>query len=181
MTTSEDDEMRAAAAAALGAETQDERRTFAAIAADLGLAAPPVAPPPRVRERLVELVSREAQQPWRQWQGEAGPAVQVVRGDEGPWLPAGAAGVSTRRLFVDAAADRVTMLIRMAPGSSYPRHRHGGAEECFVLEGDLHVGGTVMRAGDYQRADASTVHEVQSTDRGCLLLIHSSQHDEILG
>ena len=75
----------------------------------------------------------------------------------------------------------VTMLIRMAPGTAYPAHRHGGAEECYVLEGDLHVGDDiVMHAGDYQRAEAGSTHPVQSTRGGCLLLLTSSLRDELV-
>jgi hypothetical protein len=37
-----------------------------------------------------------------------------------------------------------------------------------------------MRAGDFQRAEAGSVHPVQSTDGGCLLLITSSLDDELL-
>jgi anti-sigma factor ChrR (cupin superfamily) len=69
----------------------------------------------------------------------------------------------------------------MAPGTSYPAHRHGGAEECFVLEGDLRVGADLhMRAGDFQRAEEGSVHPDQTTDHGCVLLIVSSTADEIL-
>jgi anti-sigma factor ChrR (cupin superfamily) len=72
------------------------------------------------------------------------------------------------------------MLVRMPAGASYPRHRHAGAEQCYVLEGDLRFGGRVFRAGDYQCADADSIHDVQYTEAGCLLLIVSSLHDEIV-
>jgi hypothetical protein len=36
-----------------------------------------------------------------------------------------------------------------------------------------------MKSGDYQRAEKGTLHEVQSTEGGCLLLLVSSQHDEL--
>ena len=68
----------------------------------------------------------------------------------------------------------------MAAGSSYPGHLHGGVEECLVLEGDLQVEGEELRAGDYQRAEASSQHGTQWTKNGCLLLIVSSQHDALL-
>ena len=89
--------------------------------------------------------------------------------------------MTARRLFVDDTSGRVTMMVRMAAGTSYPSHRHGGFEECFVLEGDLQVGSEMLHAGDYQRASAGSVHGVQSTERGCLLLLSSSPGDELLG
>jgi anti-sigma factor ChrR (cupin superfamily) len=73
------------------------------------------------------------------------------------------------------------MLVRMAPGSSYPPHLHASSEECFVVEGDLHVGDDlVMNAGDYQRAHGGSVHPVQYTEGGCVLFIMSSLHDELI-
>ena len=110
------------------------------------------------------------------------PSITLVEQNQGGFEPTGIAGIEVRRLFVDTAADRATMLVRMAPGSSYPAHRHGGAEECFVLQGDLRVGlDTRMRVGDYQRADEGSEHPEQSTEAGCLLLIVSSLHDELTG
>jgi anti-sigma factor ChrR (cupin superfamily) len=120
-------------------------------------------------------------QVWKHWrnQPDAG-AMTLLRGADAVWEPTGFAGVEVRRLNVDPAADRVTMLVRMAPGTAYPGHRHGGPEECLVLHGDLLVDGIRMQSGDYQRAAAGTDHGIQSTAAGCVLLIVSSQHDELL-
>jgi anti-sigma factor ChrR (cupin superfamily) len=72
------------------------------------------------------------------------------------------------------------MMIRMAPGTSYPRHRHAAREECFVLQGELRVGDKQLRTGDFQVADRDSIHDVQSTETGCVLLIVSSQDDELV-
>jgi anti-sigma factor ChrR (cupin superfamily) len=73
------------------------------------------------------------------------------------------------------------MLVRMAAGTSYPGHRHARAEECLVVQGDLHVGDDlVMHAGDFQRAEPGSVHVPQWTERGCLLLVTSSVDDDLL-
>jgi quercetin dioxygenase-like cupin family protein len=42
------------------------------------------------------------------------------------------------------------------------------------------VGDLVLRTGDYQCVPAGSVHGVQSTASGCLLLIVSSMHDELI-
>ena len=63
--------------------------------------------------------------------------------------------------------------------SRYPSHRHAGVEEILLLEGDLHVHGVVMRAGDYCRAEPDSMHEVTFSESGCMLLLRTSQHDEI--
>ena len=45
------------------------------------------------------------------------------------------AGVQIHFLHSDAETGQATVLIKMAPGCSYPRHRHKGAEELFILQG----------------------------------------------
>jgi anti-sigma factor ChrR (cupin superfamily) len=105
--------------------------------------------------------------------------LHVVRAREGEWQNV-CDGVAAKQLFVDTARDSVTMLIRMQPGSTYPSHRHAGPEQCLVLEGDVEVNGLRFDAGDYQCMLTGSVHNVTSTINGCLLLIVSSQHDQLL-
>lgn len=118
-------------------------------------------------------------QVWKAWSSTGAPSTIVPRADV--FEPTAFPGVHVRCLAVDEAADRVTMLVRMDAGSSYPAHRHGGAEECFVVQGDLEVGAEhELVAGDFQRMEAGSCHTVQSTRGGCLLLITSSRQDELL-
>ena len=165
--------------------------------ASAGLArlAPEAEPPAELRGRLLDRVAQLAQdaapapaaapparpaQSWKDW--PASPTdrpVFVAAGDAG-WLPIGVAGVTVKGLFNDPAHDRVTMLVRMEPGATYPQHRHGGPEECFLLEGDLDDGEVCMRPGDYLRKDGGSLHGVQTTEHGCLMLIISSLHDELV-
>lgn len=126
----------------------------------------------------------DAAQIWKGWAAQMSssdrdPFTYLAAG-QGRFEPTSMPGVEARRLFVDADHDRVTMLVRMAPGTSYPAHVHGGAEECLVISGDLRIGALHMRSGDFQRAEAGSTHVVQSTDEGCVLLIVSSLHDEML-
>ncbi|MEK7727032.1 MAG: cupin domain-containing protein [candidate division KSB1 bacterium] len=118
---------------------------------------------------------------WKKWSSNpAATDLLVQRSAEGEWEKTGVDGVEVKQLFVDDKRGYVTMLVRMQPGSSYPSHRHAGFEECLVLHGDLSVGETTLRAGDYQRAAGGSVHVIQSTKAGCSLFIVSSQHDELL-
>lgn len=125
----------------------------------------------------------EAIQIWRRWSptDSASPTLQTVRVEDMAWEPIGIEGIRTKCLGVDPARRTVTMLVEMDAGSSYPPHRHGGAEECFVVRGDLRVGDQVLTDGDFQRADEGSIHGVQSTEHGCTLLIVSSQDDELIG
>jgi len=160
-----------------------EVESLQSVLGDLATLTPSKTPPPDLKGRLLARV-RETKpaptQPWKAWQASAmETGLTLVRGGEGRWEPSGVEGVEIRRLFLDAENDRATMLVRMAPGTSYPSHVHGGAEECYVLEGDLDVAGTRMLAGDYQRATSGSLHGIQSTENGCLLFIVSSLHDEL--
>ena len=118
---------------------------------------------------------------WKHWDASGTWPEGYIAAGAGSWEETSLAGISVKKLHVDAEQDRVTMLVRMAPGTSYPAHRHGGAEECYVLEGDLRVSDSLhMHANDFQRVEAGSVHREQSTDDGCLLLIVSSLSDELL-
>ncbi len=150
--------------------------------ATMALAAPPVEPPLRLRQRVLALAAGEKAvnepQVWKKWTPPPA-ASEVVLKDQGVWEEVHA-GIWAKRLHVDATREEVTMLIRMAPGVSYLPHRHAGPEQCYVLEGDLRDGEKVIRRGDYQCLPEGSVHGAQSTEEGCLLLIVSSLRDEII-
>jgi anti-sigma factor ChrR (cupin superfamily) len=141
------------------------------------------APPPQLREQLLERISQNPRGPqvWRRWAPDAGnQSLRILRAAEGTWEETPVPGVSVRRLSVDLDRKSATMLVRMSAGASYPSHRHAAAEECLVLEGDLVVGDDVLHSGDFQRAEAGSVHPRQFTRNGCLLYILSSLEDELL-
>jgi anti-sigma factor ChrR (cupin superfamily) len=188
-------EEHARACAACAAELAALRET----AARLGMAAADraPAPPAGLREKVLARAAADAPAPrvdeapppaaetqvWKLWSGggEAEEGLRILRRGEGTWEPTASPGVSVKPLHVDSARRYVTMLVRMEPGSSYPGHLHAGAEECFVLDGELRVGDEVLQRGDYQRAAEGSEHGRQWTEKGCLLLIVSSQDDELVG
>jgi len=144
---------------------------------------PQVEPDRSLRARVLERVERDAQRQqrhvWNAWSSSSqNSALYTLRAGEGEWQETGVEGIQVRQLFVDHAGNRMTAMFRMAPGTSYVPHVHDGPEECYVLQGDLHVGDElVMHAGDYQRASAGSVHGRQWTKGGCVLLITSSMTD----
>ena len=192
-----DDEARdQAALAALGSLPPAERLTYdghltecalcrqevaalRAVVGDMTELAPEADPPEGLWARVLQRVRAEQPaQAWKQWRDDAAAAAPLAFvAAEGPWETTAVAGIEARKLFVDEKNDRVTMLVRMAPGSAYPSHTHGGPEECFVLQGDLRTGEVLQHAGEYQRAERGSVHPSQSTEGGCLLLIVSSLRD----
>jgi quercetin dioxygenase-like cupin family protein len=138
---------------------------------------------PAIRARLgvkTDEPRASSAQVWKDWAASTAEDFSLVGAADTPFEPTAFAGVRVRRLFVDEGADRVTMLVQMDPGTAYPAHRHGGAEECYVVQGDLRIGDELeMHAGDYQRMERGSRHAVQSTRGGCLLLVTSSRHDEL--
>lgn len=163
---------------------RDQLRQFEQVVVTLGERLPEASLDPHFEERLLQRIRRTESHPsqvWKSWPDqEPGSELAIIRGNTTTWADTPFPGIFVKRLFVDQAANRCTMLIRMEPGSSYPPHRHGGVEECYVIEGDIQVAGQEMNKGDYQMAPAESIHGTQSTKNGCLLLIHSALNDQLL-
>lgn len=92
-----------------------------------------------------------------------------------------ALGISYQLLATATERDRVCMLLRLNPGAEYPPHRHAGVEELFVLYGELWIDNRKLRAGDYSRAEAGSVHKDVRSEAGCTCLLVTSPEDAILG
>lgn len=97
------------------------------------------------------------------------PGVHMQPGSDKGFLPTPHAGLTIKPLHVDHDAGRITFLLRLEAGHSYPAHRHKSHEECYVLEGSVNVGDVRMQAGDYIFADAGSDHLEHTTSEGCLL------------
>lgn len=108
---------------------------------------------------------------------------QLVRSASAEWQPLrepGISGVSVKVLRFDKATRRApTILLRFEAGATYPPHSHPGGEEVFVLEGDVHLGGVHLHAGDYLYTAPQNKHAVRS-DGGCVLLLVVPEPVEIL-
>ncbi len=109
---------------------------------------------PRVslQARLARRIAEEAGRP-----PEFPPIAQGWSAPE--WMPA-APGIECRLLANDTQRQRVSMLVRFAPGARFTAHTHAWNEECHLLEGDLWIDERVVcgrlcvqRAGQqaYQR------------------------------
>ena len=60
-----------------------------------------------------------------------------------------APGIECKLLAADTERHRVSMLVRLAPGASYPAHTHAGVEELHLLDGELWIDGRKLVPGDY--------------------------------
>ena len=106
--------------------------------------------------------------------------VLISRPESMDWQLASASGIWAKPLFTDPRTHSVTSLVRMDPGVHYPPHRHAGAEEVFLLSGDLNLEGQSMKSGDYCHAETGSVHGESYTKSGCLFILRASEFDEVL-
>jgi quercetin dioxygenase-like cupin family protein len=90
-----------------------------------------------------------------------------------------APGISCKMLATDAEKSRVTMLVRLAPGTDYPPHQHGGVEELYMLHGELIVDDRTFHPGDYRRAEAGTVDHRVWSETGCSAVLITSFRDAL--
>ena len=95
---------------------------------------------------------------------------------ESDWAEA-APGLSYKLLATDTDKDRVSMLVRLAPGVAYPPHRHGGVEELYLLHGELMIDGRKLYPGDYNRAEPGTADQHVWSETGCTCVLLTSTRD----
>ncbi|MEL6423217.1 MAG: cupin domain-containing protein, partial [Pseudomonadota bacterium] len=88
-----------------------------------------------------------------------------------PWSPSPMPGVDRRMLDrIGEEKARATSIVRYAPNSSFPSHRHPGGEELFILEGVFEDEHGSYPAGTYVRNPPGTAHAPASTD-GCVIFV----------
>jgi quercetin dioxygenase-like cupin family protein len=90
-----------------------------------------------------------------------------------------APGISCNLLATDTERDRVSMLVRLAPGAAYPPHRHAGVEELFLLHGELWIEDRKLSPGDYYRVEPGTADEHVWSETGCTCVLLTSPSDAI--
>ena len=90
-----------------------------------------------------------------------------------------APGISCKLLATDSENDRVSMLVRLAPGVDYPPHTHAGVEELHLLHGDLWINDRKLRPGDYNRAERGTADQRVWSESGCTCVLITSAGDSL--
>jgi anti-sigma factor ChrR (cupin superfamily) len=91
-----------------------------------------------------------------------------------------APGISCQLLATDIENNRVSMMVRLTPGTDYPPHRHDGLEELYLLHGELIVDDRKLYPGDYLRAEAGSVDRRVWSETGCTCVLLTSFNDVIL-
>ena len=88
-----------------------------------------------------------------------------------------APGIECKLLASDTENHRVSMLVRLAPGASYPAHTHAGVEELHLLDGELFIDGRKLVPGDYNYGAPGADDERVWSETGCTCLLVTSTKD----
>jgi anti-sigma factor ChrR (cupin superfamily) len=100
------------------------------------------------------------------------------RWSEPPWEQV-APGIECKLLATDTERRRVSMLVRLAPGASYPAHTHAGVEELHLLDGELWIDERKLVPGDYNYAPPGTGDQRVWSETGCTCVLITSTMDTL--
>ena len=88
-----------------------------------------------------------------------------------------APGIECKLLASHPDTHGVTMLVRLAPGSSYPAHTHAGVEELHLLDGELWIDQRKLFPGDYHYAAPGSADERVWSETGCTCFLITNTND----
>jgi anti-sigma factor ChrR (cupin superfamily) len=114
-------------------------------------------PRPQVRAQLLARVSS--------------PRSFSVLTSDGEWADTAIPGLTMKVLSHDRERDSAVLLMRAKGGVRYPAHHHGGAEECYVISGEVRVQGRTLHAGDFHHAEPGSDHDELYTETGAEILL----------
>jgi hypothetical protein len=88
-----------------------------------------------------------------------------------------APGIECKLLATDTERHRVSMLVRLAPGASYPAHIHAGIEELHLLAGELWIDDRKLVPGDYNYGAPGASDDRVWSETGCTCVLVTSTED----
>ena len=131
-------------------------------------------PPTALEARLALRIAEET--------GKAAVPPPAPRGEEAwaepEWEPV-APGIECKLLATDTERHRVSMLVRLAPGASYPAHTHAGTEELHLLDGELWIDERKLFPGDYNYGAPGAGDERVWSETGCTCVLVTSTKDRL--
>jgi anti-sigma factor ChrR (cupin superfamily) len=105
------------------------------------------------------------------------PVLPPVRQWSEPEWEQVAPGIECKLLASDTERHWVSMLVRLAPGASYPAHTHAGVEELHLLDGELWIDERKLVPGDYNYGAPGTGDERVWSETGCTCVLVTSTND----
>ena len=91
-----------------------------------------------------------------------------------------APGIECKLLATDTARHRVSMLVSLAPGASYPAHTHAGVEELHLLDGELWIDERKLFPGDYNYGAPGAGDKRVWSETGCTCVLVTSTKDILI-
>src|SRR3546814_6182840 len=82
-----------------------------------------------------------------------------------------APGIECKLLATDTERQRVSMLVRLAPGASYPAHTHAGVEKLHLLDGELWIDKRKLVPSDYNYGEPGAGDERVWRETGCTCVL----------
>ena len=90
-----------------------------------------------------------------------------------------APGIECKLLAADQERHLVSMLVRLAPGASYPTHTHAGVEELHLLDGELWIEDRKLVPGGYNYGAPGALDERVWSETGCTCVLITSTKDTL--
>lgn len=132
------------------------------------------APSTEVKDKLFEKINSKN----KEAEAKNKTGFEFIYAADNDWVPhPEVEGIMVKRLAVNTEKNYLMILMKAAAGTVYPSHHHSGAEECYVLEGDLFVEGKNLGPGDFHHAEGESDHEPLRTKNGCTLLLVVDPND----
>jgi quercetin dioxygenase-like cupin family protein len=125
-------------------------------------------PPTSLQARLALRIAEETGEP---------PVLPSARRWSEPEWEEVAPGIECKLLATDDERHRVSMLVRLAPGASYPAHTHAGVEELHLLAGELWIDERKLFPGDYNYGAPGASDEHVWSETGCTCVLVTSTKD----
>jgi anti-sigma factor ChrR (cupin superfamily) len=105
------------------------------------------------------------------------PGFSYLASGAGDWRELPVKGARVKELSSERADGFTVMLLEMDAGARFSGHHHHGAEQVYLLDGDLYSDGEELSPGDFLRAAADSHHGGLYSELGCHALIITAQEN----
>jgi hypothetical protein len=120
-------------------------------------------PPPNVWAGIKAEISRD---------GAAEAEFLTIHAEQGAWEEI-SPGIHRKDLNEDPETKAVSFLLRFDPQTAGDSHFHRSDEELLMLSGDLSIGSTKLRAGDYHLARKDSTHPDVYSAEGAVFFVRA--------
>lgn len=128
-------------------------------------------PASALRARILDRILKTPQTRPEGSESAAQPGHFVIPHDSKTWIPSRVPGFRTKPLSMQPDQGYTMRMLELAPGARVPAHDHAGAEELFIVSGDLINEGQTLVAGDFVHFDGHTHHHELISPSGCRAIL----------